>query len=157
MYEQPTAQLTARATSSNLSKQTNTLFNGLFSRTTWVSWHQKADKPFWILMKQETIGWQWHQLDHMQIICTSSLNYLQAGCSSWCSTNSIKALKIIKSYHSSAGYIWTKIKCENWSRKSAWTTVQIMPIKENQIHHYRALPWCPLTRTVPGPSCTCIV
>jgi len=22
-------------------------------------------------MKQETIGWQWHQLDHMQIICTS--------------------------------------------------------------------------------------
>jgi len=22
-------------------------------------------------MKQEMIGWQWHQLDHMQIICTS--------------------------------------------------------------------------------------
>jgi len=22
-------------------------------------------------MKQETIGWQWHQLDDMQIICTS--------------------------------------------------------------------------------------
>jgi len=22
-------------------------FNGLFSRTTWASWHQK-DKPFWI-------------------------------------------------------------------------------------------------------------
>jgi len=21
-------------------------------------------------MKQEMIGWQWHQLDHMQIICT---------------------------------------------------------------------------------------
>jgi len=21
-------------------------------------------------MKQETLGWQWHQLDHMQIICT---------------------------------------------------------------------------------------
>jgi len=28
-------------------------------------------KPIWILMKQETMGWQWHQLDHMQIICTS--------------------------------------------------------------------------------------
>jgi len=27
-------------------------------------------KPFWILMKQEMMGWQWHQLDHMQIICT---------------------------------------------------------------------------------------
>jgi len=22
-------------------------------------------------MNQEMIGWQWHQLDHMQIICTS--------------------------------------------------------------------------------------
>jgi len=22
-------------------------------------------------MKQETMGWQWHQLDHMQITCTS--------------------------------------------------------------------------------------
>ena len=27
-------------------------------------------KPIWILMKQEMMGWQWHQLDHMQIICT---------------------------------------------------------------------------------------
>jgi len=22
-------------------------------------------------MKQDMMGWQWHQLDHMQIICTS--------------------------------------------------------------------------------------
>jgi len=38
---------------------------------TWVSRHQKG-KPFCILMKQEMMGWQWHQLDHtsMQIICT---------------------------------------------------------------------------------------
>jgi len=41
-----------------------------FSRTTWVSWHQKG-KPFWILLEREMMGWQWHQLDHMQIICTS--------------------------------------------------------------------------------------
>jgi len=41
-----------------------------FSRTTWVGWHQKG-KPFWILMEQEMMGWQCHQLDHMQIICTS--------------------------------------------------------------------------------------
>ena len=33
------------------------LFNGLFSRTTWVSGHQKG-KPFWILLEQEMIGWQ---------------------------------------------------------------------------------------------------
>jgi len=45
-------------------------FNGLFFRTTWVSQQQKA-KPFLILMKQEMMGWRWHQLDHMQIICTS--------------------------------------------------------------------------------------
>ena len=40
-----------------------------FSRTTWVSRHQKG-KPFQILLQQEMMGWQWHQLDHMQIICT---------------------------------------------------------------------------------------
>ena len=50
--------------------------------------------------------WQCHQLDLMQIICislhtrnhtsTSSLNnYLQTGCSSWRTTNSVKALKAI--------------------------------------------------------------
>jgi len=70
--------------------------------TTWVSWHQKG-KPFWILLEQETMGWQWHQLDHMQIICTllhtdnhastSPVQFLQARCSSFCPTNSVKALK----------------------------------------------------------------
>jgi len=38
--------------------------------TTWVSRHQKG-KPFWILLEQEMVTWQWHQLDYMQIICTS--------------------------------------------------------------------------------------
>jgi len=41
----------------------------LFSRTNWVSQHQKG-KPLWILLKEEMMGWQRHQLDHMQIICT---------------------------------------------------------------------------------------
>ena len=36
---------------SNSWSHTHT-FNGLFSRTTWVSRHQKG-KPFWILLKQE--------------------------------------------------------------------------------------------------------
>ena len=46
---------------------------------------------------------QSHQLDHMQTICsslqtdnhanTSSLNFLQARCSYWCPTDSVKALK----------------------------------------------------------------
>jgi len=42
----------------------------ILSRKTWV-WQNQKGKPFWILMKQEMIGWQWHQLDYMQIICTS--------------------------------------------------------------------------------------
>ena len=39
----------------------------VFFRKTWVCQHQNG-KPFWILMKQEMMGWQWHQLNHMQII-----------------------------------------------------------------------------------------
>jgi len=38
--------------------------------STWVSQNQKG-KPLWILVEQETMGWQWYHLDHMQIICTS--------------------------------------------------------------------------------------
>jgi len=49
---------------------TQHLFNGLFSRTSWLSQHQEG-KPFWILMQQHMMGWQWYHLDHMQIICTS--------------------------------------------------------------------------------------
>jgi len=44
--------------------------NSLFSRTTWISQQQKG-KPFWILMRQAMMGWQWHLLDHMQITCTA--------------------------------------------------------------------------------------
>jgi len=29
-------------------------------------------------MKQETMAWQWHQLDHMQIMCTSLQTYNHA-------------------------------------------------------------------------------
>ena len=50
------------------------LFNGLFSRTTRVSWHQQG-KPFWILLEREMMGWQWHQLDHMQIISLQTDNH----------------------------------------------------------------------------------
>jgi len=38
--------------------------------------YSQKDKPFWILLKQEMTGWQWHQLDHMQVICTY-INKLQ--------------------------------------------------------------------------------
>jgi len=36
----------------------------------------------WILMNQEMMGWQWHQLDHMQIICTSLQTHKHASTSS---------------------------------------------------------------------------
>jgi len=45
-------------------------FNDPFSGTTRVSRYQKKAKPSWILLKQETVRWQWHQLGRMQI-CTS--------------------------------------------------------------------------------------
>ena len=51
-------------------KHTHNRLTAFFSRTIWVGRYQK-DKPFWILLKQEMTGWQWHQLNHMQIICTS--------------------------------------------------------------------------------------
>ena len=61
----------AASVSPHCKRNTNT-HNRLtaFSRTTWVGRYQK-DKPFWILLKQEMTGWQWLQLNHMQIICTS--------------------------------------------------------------------------------------
>jgi len=49
------------------------------------------------------MGWQWHQLDHMQVIYTSlqtdnhvstpPLSFLEARCPSCHPTNSVKALK----------------------------------------------------------------
>ena len=76
-------------------------FNGLFSRTTWVSRYQigKTNLDFTGARDSE---WQWHQLDNMQV-CTSlqtdnhastpPLCFLQAGCPSCRPTNSVKALK----------------------------------------------------------------
>jgi len=46
-------------------------FNGLFSRTTWVSWYQKGKTTLDLNEARDdrVFGWQWHQLDHMQTIC----------------------------------------------------------------------------------------
>ena len=48
-------------------------FNGLFSRTTWVSRHQKGKTSLDLNEARDdgVFTWQWHQLDHMQAICTS--------------------------------------------------------------------------------------
>ena len=96
-------------------------FSSLFSRTIWVSQ---------ILMKQKTTGWQWHQLDHIQIIytsfqtdnhaSTSTLNFLQARCSSWRPTNRVKALKTtpLKVLPSTATENWNNCCCtRRWTNK----------------------------------------
>jgi len=82
-------------------------FKSLFSKITWVSQYQKCKTSldFNEVRDDGVLGWQWHQLDHMQTICTSlqtdnhnstsALNFYrpEAGCSSWHPTNSVKALK----------------------------------------------------------------
>ena len=65
-------------------------FNGLFSRTTCVNRYQKGNTSLDLNEARDdgVLGWQWHQLDHMQ-----SLNFLQTRCSFWRPTNSVKAPK----------------------------------------------------------------
>jgi len=77
-------------------------FNGLFSRTTWVSGYQK-DKTNLDFTGARDSEWQWHQLGHMQImqVCTSiqtdnhastpTTLFLHAGRPSYRPTNSVKA------------------------------------------------------------------
>ena len=48
-------------------------FNGLFFRTTWASRYQKGKTSLDLHEARDdgVLGWQWHQLDRMQTICTS--------------------------------------------------------------------------------------
>jgi len=85
-------------------------FNGLFSRTTWVSRasrHQKSwtilVKPIWIYYSKR----QWvtvasavqyanlHLAQSDNHASTPPISFLQAGCPSCCPTNSVKALKAV--------------------------------------------------------------
>jgi len=78
-----------------------------FPRKIWISRQKKGKHPR-MLMKPEmmmgVVGWQWHQLDEMQIIFASCCRHIitsaphqsvlwQAKCSSWWLTNSVKTLK----------------------------------------------------------------
>ena len=93
--------------SSLILKQHTQPFNGLFSRTTWVSRYQKGKTNLDFTGARDS-EWQWHQLGHMHV-CTSlqtdnhastpPLVFLQDGCPSCRPTNSIKALKACRSYN----------------------------------------------------------
>ena len=82
-------------------------------------------------------GWQWHQLNHMQIICTSiqtynhasisSLSFLQARCSFWCPTNSDKALKAI-----------TDFCAVSVSNKYGYGPVAPSLVRDNWVPHHAA-------------------
>jgi len=92
----------------NSQMQPKTLhpFNGLFSRTTWVSRYQQ-DKSQYIFKWGKRwwgFGMQWNKLTTCKQSAPRSRQIttptphlitqcLQAGCSSWCPTNSVKALK----------------------------------------------------------------
>ena len=68
------------------------MFNGPFSGTTQVSWHQKGKTNLDFTEARDS-EWQWYQLCHMQV-CTSlqtdnhastpPLHFLQARCPSCC-------------------------------------------------------------------------
>jgi len=87
-----------------VSKHTHTHpFNGPLSGTTRVSRYQKGKTNLDFADARDS-EWQWYQLGHMQVCTslqtdnhasTSSLSFFQAVCSSWCSTNSVEALKAV--------------------------------------------------------------
>jgi len=84
-------------------------FNGLFSRTAWVSQYQKGKTSPDLIEARDNgvLGWQWHQLDHTQTICTSlqtgnhtntpSVNFYRPDALPDAQTNNVKALKAINS------------------------------------------------------------
>ena len=49
------------------------LFNSLFSSTTWASQYPKGKTSLDLNGAKDDVvlGWQWHQLDHIQTICIS--------------------------------------------------------------------------------------
>ena len=65
-------------------------------------------KTIWNLMKQEMMGWQWHQLDYMQIICTLLCRhlitqFLRGRILFLTPTNSVQALKAMFCFKTSRG------------------------------------------------------
>jgi len=71
------------------------------SGTSWVSQYQKSKTNLDFTGARDS-EWQWHQLPHMQVCTslqtdnyasTSLLGFLQAGCPSCRTTNSVKAVK----------------------------------------------------------------
>ena len=117
-------------------------FNGPLSGTTRVSQYQKG-QPIWILLKQETVkgsGITWAVCKSApcsrQITTPAPHNsvFLQAGCPSCRSTNSVKALQAQQSYgtgdnnHKKLSYRRVTARCV--------LSVVILPVATQQCRNY---------------------
>jgi len=83
-------------------------FNGLFPGQPGA----RKVKPVWISMKQEMMGWQWHQLDHMQVICTSLQTDNDA------STSSFTGRML---------FLTPNQQCQGTGTQTCWKCMQCMP------------------------------
>ena len=124
-------------------------------------------KPIWLLLKQETVSLQWHQLGCMQV-CTSlqtdnhastpPLSFVQAGCPSCRPTNSVKALKAETNTEGLENLLeivglkwWQKMLVHTGTHSECWREFQMsakwkcgqMGLRHNilQCHQRRIEPW----------------
>jgi len=100
-------------------------FTGPLSRTTRLSRYQKGKTSLDFTEARDS-EWQWHQLGHMQVwtllqtnnhASTPPLSFLQAGCPSCHTTNSIKALKAYLIPRKKRGKIKASVSQELWHRR----------------------------------------
>ena len=117
------------------------LFNGFFSRTTWVSRHQKGQTNLDFNEARDdgvAVASAAPYANHLNLApdknhaSISTLNFLQAGCSSWCPTNSVKALKAMQRAQThlhihpcwTSWRIWTTV-CHVYSSQRAACTCRL--------------------------------
>ena len=156
------------------TQQNNTPFNGFFSRTTWASWYQKGKTSLNLneARNDEALGWQWHQLGHMQTNCTllqtdnhtntSSLNFYRARCSSSRPTNNnnIKELKATSTEGNPSTCPWLAPNDTAWWEARVWTTCPYLtfevssPLEDYwalRQRLYEVLTWTTLLHMFNGP------
>ena len=120
------------------------------SNTTNSGWNDN-NATLLLLLVQQMMEWQWHQLDHMQIICTllqtdnhnstSPLRFLQAGCPSCRPPNSVKAPKAFKALL----HIYTAQNGVGWITKG-WGQCVLSGL--NQCIEFSSVLWLQLSRKV---------
>jgi len=80
-------------TSCDNNTQQQPCLTACISRTTWISEHQKG-RTILDFNEARDDRWQWHQLDHMQTICT----LLQTDNQYFARNNSVNAIIIFSNY-----------------------------------------------------------